>query len=103
MKNKQVIKIDDDTFDDDHIFNVIINGSSYTSSGCHVAEALYTAMEAHIANNLEFCNYIDVSCDALKTNYKVYAPALLCGFGFIDKEDLSGLLSSDVMKKIRDE
>jgi len=95
--NKKITtaKIDTNRTSDKIIVNIF--GYEYIYKGKSLANSLYDSISDHIENDREFSEFLNVFSQDGQED--IYSAALLCGFGFIDKETLAGLLLPSILKK----
>jgi len=79
-----------------------INGDVYTFNGTSKIQGINEAVEAHIENDREFKDNITVIRKGY-INEIVYAPAVLCALGFLDRGDLYELLVGSAFEDYNNE
>lgn len=87
-------KIDEAEYVDEENFSININSSIYGFSGMSYLEGLGNAIDIHIDLDKEFGKYITLYSEHQEIR-EFYAPALLCGLGYLGTEELLGFLVED--------
>lgn len=82
--------------------SIEINGFVYTCYGNSRVESIVESVEAHIENDREFSDDINVMQQG-HINDVVYAPAVLCMLGYFEKGDLYNLLVGQTMEGLQDD
>ncbi len=71
-------------------------------TGTSFADCLMEAVDDHVEKEREFTEYINVSAPGSPPE-DIYAPAVLCTFGYIGKEELTSFLVTDLAEEFEDE
>jgi len=82
--------------------NININGDIYTFRGTSLGDCLMEAVDDHVEQEREFTEFINVSTPGSQPE-DIYAPAVLCTFGYICKEELASFLVTDMIEEAEDE
>lgn len=72
-------------------FTVHINRANYGCFGMSLLDGLSSSIDAHIELDKEFTDYITITSKGEQIKI-YYAPALLCGLGYLSHEELLELL-----------
>jgi len=97
MKNKRYAKLDKNNIEEDKII-IIINDSLYSFLGFSRLECLDSAISEHILQDKEFTDDIIIK-EFNEEDEEVYAPAILCGLGYIDKGDLFKIIINNSIEE----
>lgn len=77
-------------------FNIEINGHVYGFHGMSELEGVGEAIQHHIDDDKEFTDFINLFMENEKVR-KYYAPAMLCGLGYLERDALLDFLVETVV------